>query len=143
MNIWPTLLITTIFTATTATAGASLGHLSISVTSAKNDQGNIEVHLLNTLQQFNSEAAAFLHCKKNIKQKKVLCEFPLLPFGNYAVYAFHDENLNGQLDVNIFGVPSEKLAISGVDLAENPEPSYQQSLFLFHSQDGQIFINLQ
>ena len=64
------------------------GHLSINVNSAKNDQGNIEIYLLNTQQQFNSKAPAFLHCKKMIVQKKALCEFPHLPFGNYAIIPF-------------------------------------------------------
>lgn len=119
------------------------GRLSIYVSSAKNNQGNIEIHLLNTQQQFNSETAAFLHCTKKIKQKKAICEFPNLPFDYYVIYAFHDENTNGQLDTNIFTMPSEKLTISGIDLTVDPEPSYQQSQFLFNSQHGQIFINLQ
>lgn len=39
--------------------------------------------------------------------------------GRYAVNAFHDENDNGELDTNLFGIPSE-----GYGFANDPDSSF-------------------
>ena len=42
-----------------------------------------------------------------------------LPPGQYAVNAFHDENGNGELDTNLFGIPSE-----GYGFANDPDSTF-------------------
>jgi uncharacterized protein (DUF2141 family) len=44
--------------------------------------------------------------------------FDNLPRGDYAVAVFHDENMNGRLDKNIFGIPKE-----GYGFSNNPKKS--------------------
>ena len=38
--------------------------------------------------------------------------FENLPFGNYAIIVFHDENGNGEPDHNLFRIPQEPLGFS-------------------------------
>lgn len=51
-----------------------------------------------------------------------------IPDGVYAVAAFHDENSNGEIDKNFFGIPTEKIGFS-----ENPRlipvPGFDQCKF--------------
>ena len=42
-----------------------------------------------------------------------------LPPGQYAVNAFHDENDNGELDTNLFGIPTE-----GYGFANDPRTTF-------------------
>ena len=42
-----------------------------------------------------------------------------LPPGQYAVNAFHDENGNGELDTNLFGIPTE-----GYGFANDPRTTF-------------------
>jgi uncharacterized protein (DUF2141 family) len=122
---------------------ASQGTLSVTVTSAKNNTGNIEIHLLANKAQFDNDIPAFLICRKAIKALKTDCDFNDVPYGEYAIFAFHDEDLDQNLGVYFFGLPSEKLTISGVDLAHNSSPVFEQSKFSFASQHAQYFLNLQ
>jgi uncharacterized protein (DUF2141 family) len=121
----------------------SKGTLSVTVTSAQNNKGNIEIHLLANKAQFDSDIPAFLICRKAIKNLKTDCNFNDVPYGEYAIFAFHDENLDQNLGVYFFGLPSEKLSISGIDLTRNSSPLFEQSKFSFASQHAQFFLNLQ
>jgi uncharacterized protein (DUF2141 family) len=121
----------------------SEGILEVVVNSAKNDDGEIQVTLMNNEAQFNSKESPVAVCRKLINQQKSLCKFDKLIHGDYAIFAYHDENKNKSLDENFLGAPKEKLAVSGVDLAQNQSPTFEQSKFSFNSQLAQVFINLQ
>ena len=47
-----------------------------------------------------------------ISGKKAKVIFTKIPYGTYAISAFFDENGNGKLDYNIFGIPKESAGIS-------------------------------
>jgi uncharacterized protein (DUF2141 family) len=47
-----------------------------------------------------------------------------LPPGTYAVAILHDENNNGRLDTNFFGIPSE-----GYGVSNNPKPRFRAPKF--------------
>ena len=135
------ILVALPLTATEATA--TQGELQIVVNSAKNNHGQIQVALMKNAQQFNAADKPYAVCQQAIVELKAKCHFKALAHGEYAIFAFHDENKNHQLDENFLGAPKEKLAVSGVDLAQNPSPKFHQSKFLFNSQQAQVFINLQ
>ncbi|BBN80645.1 hypothetical protein PA25_06300 [Pseudoalteromonas sp. A25] len=119
------------------------GVLEVVVNSAKNDDGEIQVTLMNNAAQFDSKETPIAVCRQTIDKLKALCKFDKLQHGEYAIFAYHDENINKELDENFLGAPKEKLAVSGVDLAQNQSPTFVQSKFKFNSQLAQVFINLQ
>lgn len=59
--------------------------------------------------------------------------FKDVPYGDYAVSAFHDINGNGQMDFNEYGMPVEDYAMSG---ETNPmgAPTWSQVKFEFTEQ---------
>ncbi|CAH9049675.1 hypothetical protein PSECIP111951_00427 [Pseudoalteromonas holothuriae] len=122
---------------------ASEGVLEVVVNSAKNNDGEIQVALMNKAAQFDSKEPPVAVCRQIVDKQKALCKFEKLQHGEYAIFAYHDENKNKELDENFLGAPTEKLAISGVDLAQNQSPTFVQSKFKFNSQLAQVFINLQ
>lgn len=129
-----------------ASANPSLseeGELEVIVNAAKNNDGEIQVTLINTAAQFDSKEDPVAICRKSIDKQKALCKFEKLKHGEYAIFAYHDENKNNTLDENFLGAPKEKLAVSGVDLSQNQSPTFLDSKFKFSSQLAQIFINLQ
>jgi uncharacterized protein (DUF2141 family) len=52
-----------------------------------------------------------------------------LPFGEYAVSAYHDQNNNQQLDTRIFGIPKEPLGTSNDAKMRFGPPKYQDAKF--------------
>ncbi|NTS77513.1 DUF2141 domain-containing protein [Catenovulum sp. SM1970] len=119
------------------------GLLTVHVAGANNNKGEIRVLIINSQQQFDSDDQAFATCAQAIITQQVACQFSAIPYGDYAIFTFHDENKDEQLNVNFFGIPTEKLAISRIDLAQNSEPNFAQSQIRFNSQHGQVFLNLQ
>jgi uncharacterized protein (DUF2141 family) len=63
---------------------------------------------------------------------KMIFEFSDIKPGNYAI-AIHDENRNGELDTNMFGIPKEGYGSSGK--GHNECPSFSDAVF---SYDGDI-----
>jgi uncharacterized protein (DUF2141 family) len=66
------------------------------------------------------KAKAFRTVQARIDTQTLSAQVTLddLPRGVYAVSVFHDENMNGQLDKNVFGIPKE-----GYGASNNPKKS--------------------
>lgn len=60
-----------------------------------------------------------------------------IPFGDYAIGAFHDINENGELDTNGVGIPNEPYGFSNGRKGTFGPPSFNKAKFQF-SQQGQI-----
>lgn len=127
---------------TTANTAAQ-GTLIIQVHAAANNDGYIDISLLSNEQQFSGDATPALNCRQQVVAQQASCTFDGLKHGHYALFVYHDENDNHALDENFLGAPTEKLAISAIDLASNSSPTFEQSKFGFQAQVGQVFINLQ
>jgi uncharacterized protein (DUF2141 family) len=69
-------------------------------------------------------------------------EISSIPNGNYAIALYQDQNGNGKLDTNIFGIPTEPYAFSNNKVPVFSEPSFEKCKFQFNQQNQQISINL-
>lgn len=74
-------------------------------------------------------------------QTTIRVPFDSIPAGRYAISVFLDENGNGMLDKNIFGIPKEKYGFSN-----NIFPALRAATFdeaRFTIQNGEETINIQ
>lgn len=69
--------------------------------------------------------------------------FEDVPFGSYAVSAFHDENRNGKLDRTFFGMPREGVGWSHNAPLRSGRPRYGPAQFEVHSDTVSITIIMQ
>ena len=87
--------------------------LTVSVIGVQGQKGNILIGLYNTNDKTFADASKYY--KKeivNIDGESVSTIFKELPKGVYAVAVVHDENKNGKIDKNFFGVPTEGYGFS-------------------------------
>jgi uncharacterized protein (DUF2141 family) len=68
--------------------------------------------------------------------------FSDLPPGTYAIIAFHDENGNGRLDKNFWGVPTEPYAFSRDALGLLGPPNFNDAAMSLDGRDKSITITL-
>jgi uncharacterized protein (DUF2141 family) len=68
--------------------------------------------------------------------------FSGLPPATYAVILFHDENENGRLDKNFWGVPVEPYGFSNDARGSLGPPSFADAAFTLGREDKSIIINL-
>ncbi len=52
--------------------------------------------------------------------------FPNLPAGDYAVQLYHDENGNGEVDMNVVGIPQEGYGFSNVPVVQGGIPPFDR-----------------
>jgi uncharacterized protein (DUF2141 family) len=60
-----------------------------------------------------------------------LCVFKGIPKGVYGISAFHDENVNGKLDTNILGMPTEDYCASREARGTLGPPSFSDARFKY------------
>ena len=83
--------------------------LKVLISDFPNDRGQCVVNLFVRGESLKEKPA---HQQiAEIQDGNTVVEFEL-PYGEYAVIAWHDINSNADLDHNIFGIPSESLGFS-------------------------------
>ncbi len=80
--------------------------LNIEITNLRNDKGLI------MLQLFNESEVVIRQEMGTIKEKKCNIVFKELNAGRYGIRFFHDENMNGTLETNKMGIPTEGYGFS-------------------------------
>ncbi len=95
---------------TCPTSGAQ-GAIAATVSGLRNDHGMVFVALFSSAAGFSANEA-LRGGPTAITGKTATLVFHDVPPGTYAVSFFHDENGNGKLDTNAFGIPTEGFGFS-------------------------------
>ncbi len=64
-----------------------------------------------------------------IRKTQARCDFEDIPPGTYAIGVIHDENMNGKLDANWLGVPTEGYGFSNDAKGLIGVPSFSAASF--------------
>ena len=86
------------------------------------------------------EKALLLNIPRN--KEAIVCKFENLPNGDYAVSVFNDENNNGKLDTNLFGMPTEDWGVSNNVRHVMSSPTFEESKVTIDNDDLKIIIEL-
>lgn len=109
---------------------ASSVTISVVVNELRSDEGTVGISLFDTDEGF---PGAFENAVENalveIVEGRAEYTFEDLEPGTYAVSVLHDENENGELDFNVFGMPSEGYGASRNPDARFSAPSFEESSF--------------
>lgn len=113
------------------------GSLQVNVKACRNDLGNVTIAVHNGPEGFPGGEENLLVAKKAvIKQGIATATFEELPFGEYAISVFHDENENDEVDTNWIGIPKEGVGASNNAKGRMGPPKYEDAKFDFEK-DGQ------
>jgi len=77
-----------------------------------------------------------------IRGKDASFEFSDIKPGKYAIAVIHDENYNGKLDTNLFGIPTEGYGFSSGAEVTMSAPSFSDAEFSYYGEDLQMSISL-
>lgn len=121
--------------------GFSQHTLNVWVNNVANPKGSISVAVYNSDETFLSFDRVLRSDSVAANEGSVELSIPDLPPGEYALAVFHDENNNGELDTNWFGIPKEKVAFSNAKMKTFGPPKYHECAFKMIS-DHEIQIDL-
>jgi len=119
------------------------GELTLNITGFSNDEGTVKIALSNTKEDYATKGKAYRGVKENILNNKAQTIFKDLPFGIYAIKIFHDENDNGELDKNFFGIPSEDYGFSNNAKGSFGPASWEDAQFKFEKDQIIVEINIE
>lgn len=118
--------------------------LHVTVGNVKSAEGNLAVAVFNSEGTFLEDDQQFRGKIVEIKEAgQVTVTIEDLPEGTYAVSVFHDENGNGELDKNLFGVPKEPYGFSNDAKGSLGPPSFEDAGFPVNQEEVTISITLQ
>jgi len=127
-----------------AFAQTSCPGIHVKILNIRNSTGGVACALFESPVGFPTE---FLHSATNIMIIKVRdtqarCDFEDIPPGTYSLAVIHDENMNGKLDTNWLGVPTEGYGFSNDAKALLGAPSFSAASFPYDGRNLDLTISL-
>ena len=103
--------------------------LKIFVNGMESDDGQLILDIYTNKKGFLHSETAIKRLITSIKNGVGTFTIRDLPVGEYAFTFHHDENNNGEIDANWFGLPKEGLAVSNNAKGFFGPPSYEDAKF--------------
>ena len=141
---WFAVLVFANFPVAALAQSSSCPSIDVKVLNIRNSAGTIGCALFESPVGFPIE---FLRYATNINVIKIRdtqarCDFVDIPPGTYALAVIHDENMNGKLDTNWLGIPTEGYGFSNDAKAILGPPSFSAASFTYDGQDMEMTISL-
>ncbi|MGM0678608.1 MAG: DUF2141 domain-containing protein [Pseudomonadota bacterium] len=110
----------------------------------KNSTGNIACGIFKSPDGFPDKflGSARAIIIKKIQAKKAQCDFSDISPGTYAIAVIHDENMDGELDTNWFGFPTEGYGFSNTTIDEFGAPAFSAASFQYDGKNIDLTIRL-
>ena len=127
-----------------AFAQSSCLGIHVTVLNIRNSTGTVACALFESPDGFPKE---FLRSATNvmvikIRKAQARCDFEDIPAGTYAIAVIHDENMNGELDTNMFGIPTEGYGFSRDAKALIGVPSFSAASFQYDGKNVDLTMSL-
>ena len=119
------------------------GDLVLAIDGMQNDRGDIRIILADSAEGLFSPGKDVVSVEAEIRAQEATWTFTELPYGEYAIRLYHDENGNKRLDtLPILGVPSERYGFSNNARDLFGPPSYEEAAFDFHGKQMTVSITV-
>jgi len=115
--------------------------LTVTVENISSTNGAIHIALFTASDEFPDASARSDGLILEIEQQSVTGTFLNLAENDYAIAVFHDENGNGELDKNFFGIPKEPYGFSNNSTSIIP-PNFDEASIKLTKDNTNISITL-
>jgi uncharacterized protein (DUF2141 family) len=107
--------------------------IRVEITGMEEIKGKIQLRLFNSSKTWLKENKECCFVVLDVKSDTVVHTFAGWPAGEYGLAAFHDENSNGEMDTNFFGMPKERYAFSNQAKGKFGPPGFDKASFQVES----------
>jgi uncharacterized protein (DUF2141 family) len=118
-------------------------NITVTVNNVKSSKGTIKLCLFNKETGFPEKPNLAIKCINSIAVKgamQIIIE-GVTP-GKYAISAHHDENNDGKVNTNFFGIPKEPTGASNGAKAKMGPPKFEAAALVIEKNKTQISIAL-
>jgi len=118
--------------------------IHVKILDIRNSTGSVACALFESPEGFPIE---YLRSATNVmvikvRKSQARCDFEDIPPGIYALAVIHDENMNGELDTNVLGIPKEGYGFSNDAKAWFGAPSFLDASFPYDGRTLDLTISL-
>lgn len=108
--------------------------LAVKVNGLKNDKGTVIINIYSSPEGFPGDRLkSFQSIRVKPKNLEAEAVYAGIPRGTYAIAVMHDENNNGKMDRNAFGIPKEGYCVSNNVRGFLSAPAFNQAKFQLNS----------
>lgn len=117
------------------------GNLTVKITNIKSSTGDVKIGLFNSETSFDGKEEKFKGITLIADNDTIRWSLNNIPFGYYAIKAFHDEDQDDDVDTK-FGIPIEGFGFSNNPSIFSGAPSFDKAKFLFNADSMTVEIKL-
>jgi len=123
------------------------GNLTVHVSGVKNNNGSVRIALFNSDNSYTNDKftgeSAFKKEILPIKNNTADYTFMNLPYGDYAIKLFHDEDNSGKFETGMFGIPKVQYGFSNNAHGKFGPAGYDKARFHLGSAEQKMDIEMQ
>lgn len=105
------------------------GELSVLVNGLQSNKGRVTFQLFDTKESYRKQENAYKKEYIKIIERTSIWTVRGLPLKEYAVVIYHDENNNGEFDINAIGYPQESYGFSNNVRPRLAQPAFEKVKF--------------
>ncbi|WP_431121943.1 DUF2141 domain-containing protein [Flagellimonas flava] len=121
-------------------SGQSTATIKVRIQDIESDEGMLRVGLYDSAQNWLEKT--FKSKSSTIMDGKCELVFDDVPYGEYAISVYHDENNNGKMDKYLGFYPKENYACSNQAPAKYGPPEWKDAKFIINQKTNQQLIKL-
>src|SRR6266436_3863096 len=113
----------------------------VKVTGLRSETGQVKIAVFNSSEKWLGEQPVY-SSTINVDSQTVTWRINDVPYGDYGVAVFHDENSNGKMDKNVLGIPLEPYGFSNnVRITFGP-PKWEEAKFTVKGSTAEVSIGV-
>lgn len=117
------------------------GAIVVEITGFRNSDGQVGVLLFSREEGFPMDhSLAEKKIFAGIDQNACRVKLEDIPYGIYGISVFHDENADGKLKKNFFGIPREGIGVSRNPTIRFGPPRFKEANFTLDSNEQSLAI---
>ena len=103
--------------------------LDVEIQHVPNQHGHLAIGLYTNAATFPNDQQEFRGARVPAQPGTLTYTFSDIPEGTYAVAVYHDQNDNGHMDKNFFGIPKEPYGFSRIGKPGLGAPDFSEAAF--------------
>ncbi|MDQ1086015.1 MULTISPECIES: DUF2141 domain-containing protein [unclassified Siphonobacter] len=115
--------------------------LAITITNLKNTRAPLKIAVFRKTDEFLKKPFKSYTLEPNGGSSPTLFADDL-PYGEYAVAIFQDENKDGKLNTNLLGIPKEPYCFSQNYRPKIKSPKFESCKFIYSAKDNRMYLQL-
>lgn len=113
----------------------------LKVTGLRSEKGQVKIAVFNSSEKWLGEQPRY-SSTINVDGQTVTWTIKDVPYGDYGVAVFHDENGNGKMDKNVLGIPLEPYGFSNNLRAIFGPPKWETAKFIVKGSTTEMSIEV-